>query len=291
MLFNNISLGQFSSYNEKRIYNIFNIVLVLNMVVMFCISLFYLSIGAYVSLYVSIGAIVLYLILLILHTKGFYIFSRFSYFLITILTEVYGSLYHGENSGFDFYFLVTALTPVLFFHKRIHYLSLFVLSLTGYVLVKYLYTELIPIMPFAEKQILPYYANLVLSASLIFVGYGISRSEHLKYERDLKLQKDKIHDQKERLSALKEELEAHLENKEKVVELQGKNIKKYAFLNAHKARSPLARILGLINLTHFEDLSKEETRNFYLNKLQSNAKELDEVLTEITDILTEDIKK
>ena len=65
---------------------------------------------------------------------------------------------------------------------------------------------------------------------------------------------------------------------------------KYAYLNSHKTRSPLARILGLVNLVKYEDLAVEDKRRFYFDEIRANAKDLDEILGEINQLLDKNIE-
>jgi len=282
--------GQLSSFNENRIYRIFNIIVLLTIAVVLGISLFLLTIEAYSSFLICLGEILFFVLILVLHVKGFHTPVRYVFFIFTIMAQVYGSLYHGENGGFDYYFFVTAIIPVLFFDKKFYFFSLFTLSIGSLIIVKLRYDQVIPIMPFDGKYIFPFYANIVVTGVLLHLGYKLFKSEHLKYEQLLNDQKQEIQFQKEELSVLKGQLEQHLAIRIKKVEDQDKSIKQYAYLNAHKARGPLARILGLINLTKFEDLGNKENRNFYIGELQSNATELDEVLTEITEVLGREVQ-
>jgi light-regulated signal transduction histidine kinase (bacteriophytochrome) len=108
---------------------------------------------------------------------------------------------------------------------------------------------------------------------------------------DLNKQQDMVQNQKEVLLATKQQLEALLEDRTRKLEEQNKGISKYAFLNSHKVRSPLARILGLVNLTQYEDLNDDDTRTYYFNELKTNATDLDDVLKEISEILNSDLEK
>ncbi len=204
--------------------------------------------------------------------------------------QVFGSLYHGENGGYDFLFLTTAFCPVLFFEKRAHYLSLFVFSISTFILVKMLYAHVEPLLPFEKPLLLPYYLNILISTVLIYFCFDLFKSEHLKYEQVLHEKNDKINQQKETLVNAKDQLEVLLEAKSKKLEVQNLGINKYAYLNSHRARSPLARILGLVNLLEYEDLNDEEKRSYYFNSISANAKDLDDVLKEITLILDKDLE-
>ena len=204
--------------------------------------------------------------------------------------QVYGSLNHGENGGFDFLFFAAAFTPILFFEKRVHYLSIFILSIGSLIAVKVLYLYVDPILPF-ERQVYPYYANLIFSVILVFLSIDLFKKEHLKYEKQLKEQKNKIERQTKTLVETQQQLLALLEAKDRRLQERDKEMDRYAYLNSHKARSPLARILGLVHLTNLDDLNDQEKRSYYFEEIMVNARDLDQVLREISEILNRDIKQ
>lgn len=290
MPFSQIITNPALPFKEHRIYRIFNILLILGALVLLAIAVFQLSINAIPFFWICVGEIVVFLILLLLHIKGHFATSRYIFFVFSIVMEIFGSLVSGENSGFDFLFFVTALSPLLFFDKRWQYLSLFIFSITAFVAVKILY-QYVPPVVVIERQLFPYYFNIVTSAILIYFVYELFKKEHLKHEMDLNKQRDMVQNQKEVLLATKQQLEALLEDRTRKLEEQNKGISKYAFLNSHKVRSPLARILGLVNLTQYEDLNDDETRTYYFNELKTNATDLDDVLKEISEILNSDLEK
>jgi len=272
------------SFKDNRIYRLFNLIVLSTIILVAGIAIFLLTIGAISSFFICIGEIIFFALLLYSHIKGVFVVTRYIFYLFAIVTIAYGSLYHGENGGFDFLFLAVCLSPVLFFEKKVYISSLFILSLGAYIAVKVLYNYVEPVMPL-ERQVIPYYANIVISSLLLYHGYGLFKREHLKYEEQLENQRNQINDQNIALSSVKDQLEELLADRTKKIEKQDKNIAKYAYLNSHKVRSPLARILGLVNLTEYEDLNDEEKRQYYFNQLKSNAKELDNILTEINQTL------
>ncbi|MEQ8363985.1 MAG: hypothetical protein RH948_14030 [Cyclobacteriaceae bacterium] len=290
MLPSQILLNTALPFKEQRIYRIFNILLLLGMLVLASIAVFQLSINAILFFWICVGEIVVFITLLSLHVKGYFATSRYIFFTFSIVMEIFGSLVSGEDGGFDFLFFVTALSPLLFFDKRWQYLSLFIFSIASFIAVKILY-QYVPPLVSIERQFFPYYFNIVTSAVLIYFGYGLFKKEHLKYEMDLNKQRDTVQNQKEVLMATKQQLEDLLEARTRKLEEKNQGISKYAFLNSHKVRSPLARILGLVNLTKYEDLNDDETRSYYFNELKINATELDNVLKEISEILNSDLEK
>ncbi|MEL7002211.1 MAG: hypothetical protein AAFN93_05680 [Bacteroidota bacterium] len=279
-IFNNPNL----SFKDNRIYRIFNLIVLSTILLVVGIAVFLLTINAISSFWICIGEVIFFSVLLYGHVKGHFIITRYIFYLFAIITTAYGSLYHGENGGFDFLFLAICLSPVLFFEQKVYVTSLFILVLGAFITVKVLYNYIEPVMPL-ERQIIPYYANILISSLLLYYGYGIFKKEHLKYEEQITNQRNQINDQKIALSKVKDQLEALLEDRTKRIEKQDRNIAKYAYLNSHRVRSPLARILGLVNLTAYEDLNDEEKRQYYFDQLKSNAKELDTILTEINQIL------
>lgn len=289
MFVENLFFKQGLSFQENRIYKIFNILLILTILVVAAIAVSLIMIDAISSFWICIGEIVIFFSMLVLHSKGYFISVRYVFFVFAITTQVYGSLYHGENGGYDFLFFATALTPVLFFEKRGHYISLFLLSVVTYIAVKILYNHVTPVMPL-ERVIFPYYSNIFISGTLIFLGYWLFKTEHLKYEQTLKEQKDKIQNQKEALSEIKDQLEQLLEARARKIEEQNQSMEKYAYLNGHKVRSPLARILGLVNLTKYEDLDEEDKRRYYFKELKANARDLDNTLKEISQVLNSNME-
>jgi light-regulated signal transduction histidine kinase (bacteriophytochrome) len=70
--------------------------------------------------------------------------------------------------------------------------------------------------------------------------------------------------------------------KERTVELERKNqaLEDYAFINAHKLRSPVATILGLVHLLNKTKLDEEGTE--ICRRLKSTSDDLDNVVGSIT---------
>jgi two-component system, sensor histidine kinase LadS len=65
-------------------------------------------------------------------------------------------------------------------------------------------------------------------------------------------------------------------------------LQQFSFITAHNLRSPVARILGLINLLHVPAVDDQE-REYILNQIQKTGYDLDQVIKDLSLIL--DIKK
>jgi len=104
---------------------------------------------------------------------------------------------------------------------------------------------------------------------------------------EIQLKTEEIKTQAEEIKGINENLESLV--KERTNELEIKNIalEQYAFINAHKLRSPVASILGLINLMKSIPLSDDD--KVYLEHLNQSAKNLDAVVSSITEAIEKGI--
>jgi len=276
------------SEKDKRIYKIANILMLLAIVVVGGTGIYLLSIGGTIPFWICTSEVAVFCLLLFWHTHGKIPLARYIFFIFSICMTVVGSFFHGETGGFDFLFLVTALSPVLFFDKRWQYISLFILSITAYLIVKNLYDVIPAPMPI-DRAAIPYYLNIVISALLIFFGYGLFKRTHLEHEQILRKQNQTIEEQKEALNTAKDQLEDVLKLRTAKIAEQNSAFVKYAFLNAHKVRSPLARLQGLINISSYEDFTNDKKRKFYFEQIEKNVAELDDTLKEISTILNKNL--
>lgn len=84
----------------------------------------------------------------------------------------------------------------------------------------------------------------------------------------------------EELMRINENLNELVEDRTKALIAQNEILLEHAFVNAHKVRGPLARILGLVNLVGIE-IDMTPKGNELKNHLDQSARELDEVLREV----------
>ena len=122
-LINYIYNGRLSSAHETRAFRLFNFLMTVGIVIVFLIGSYMLYNKEYVSFYVCLVEELVFILLFILHVKGYHDYPRYVFFLVAISAQIYGSLFHGENGGFDFFFITTAVAPVFFFEKRWEYVS------------------------------------------------------------------------------------------------------------------------------------------------------------------------
>lgn len=160
-----------------------------------------------------------------------------------------------------------------FWRTPLFYLASVVLFLlAGYVYIKY-----------REKKLTE--DKLLLEAKVEARTQEIQRKT-----KEIQVQNEEIQAQNEEIMAQAEEIKGINENLEMLVhqrtaELEKKNkaLEEYAFINAHKLRSPLASILGLINLISKTNLDDEA--KLINQHLHHRANELDDIIRSITEAI------
>ena len=105
------------------------------------------------------------------------------------------------------------------------------------------------------------------------------QSELLMKNEVLTTQEGKLIAAGEELQKVNQNLNLLVEQRTKVIIDQNQKLVHYAFVSAHKVRSPLARILGLVNLISHEIKLSDKGRELH-NHLHSSANELDDILRE-----------
>lgn len=92
-----------------------------------------------------------------------------------------------------------------------------------------------------------------------------------------------IEAQADQIQAINDNLERMI--KERTSELENKNkaLEEYAFITAHKLRSPLATILGLVSLIEMMKLQEED--RIVISHLNESAKKLDKIVHSVMDAI------
>ena len=130
---------------------------------------------------------------------------------------------------------------------------------------------------------------LVLALILIGALIQLVRSHRRKDQAltTIEEQKSKLHQQARTLEQVYGQLKNHNERlqkdvRERTCQLERRNaqLEAYAFMNSHKVRAPLVRIISLVHLLQEEDLSEEEEET-YKAYLLTSADELDAVIKQI----------
>jgi len=90
--------------------------------------------------------------------------------------------------------------------------------------------------------------------------------------------------QRKKLAMLNQNLEQEVKRRTKKTVEQGEKLRDFAFQNSHRTRAPVSRLLGLVNLLNTE--LGHDDKNI-VDHIKDSAKEIDEIIIEINQVLTE----
>jgi hypothetical protein len=109
--------------------------------------------------------------------------------------------------------------------------------------------------------------------------------ELISQQDELYFKNTEIEKMNQRVMEVNGNLEQIVQSRTKQLELQNKQLAEYAHFNAHKLRSPVASILGLLSLLQQE--TSESERAILLNHLKMASENLDQVIRTINANLEE----
>jgi signal transduction histidine kinase len=270
--------------NENNVYRNFNVLLVIALLDLSVIAFSLKDIRPDWPFKVCVTEFLCYVILMILHTKGYLTFARYGTFLISLIVQVTACVTHGKTAGFDYLFYPIGLLPMLFFRQGGYYISLFIISIAAMLTVQYSYTITEPVILINADLML--YWNIFFTGALIFFIMYIFKTGYERTQKKLMDQHNLILQQKEEIEGINNNLEQIVVDRTEKIKEQESQITEFAFINAHKVRSPLARIMGILNLIPLEKNEKEILAD-YLPILKANADELNDRLQEVSDTLND----
>ena len=97
---------------------------------------------------------------------------------------------------------------------------------------------------------------------------------------EIQVQNEEIISQAEEIRVMNENLEKIVHERTSELEKKNKALEEYAFINAHKLRSPVASILGLLNL--MKKSSLDDGAKDIVDHLEDSTGKLDAIVTAIT---------
>ncbi|MFM8913628.1 MAG: hypothetical protein ACKOE6_12055, partial [Flammeovirgaceae bacterium] len=97
----------------------------------------------------------------------------------------------------------------------------------------------------------------------------------IEKSNEIEAQNEELIQSQETLHGLNTHLEEIVEQRTREVHRQNEQLIKYAYTNAHHLRGPVARLLGLIQVSK---LDKQMDRGFIFEKIQQQAIEIDDVV-------------
>jgi hypothetical protein len=100
-------------------------------------------------------------------------------------------------------------------------------------------------------------------------------------EEELRSSQEELLASQEELTLINENLNSLVQERTLTIMEQNKKFVHHAFINAHKVRSPLARIQGLVNLLSYESHRLTENGQKIQRMLRDSTEELDDILREV----------
>lgn len=257
--------------------------------------------GIYLAAYRRIAVLVLMLLIPYLNQKRRYYLSKsiFLFFPSVFLLGIpiiIGDFYPGQFIWFQYAGAVFCSVPFLLFdyEKDKAYITLFFayyLLVTLFIDKVLLYYGDPPeamkdlVTNFTDFKLPPLFVAFFSTSTLLW--YNRSNS---KYEKKLRLTNAELEETQEELIAKNEQyeeinrnLEALVKERTKLIDSKNKQIIDYANINAHKVRGPLARIMGLINVSHFSR-NPDDLKDIF-EKLGPPSEELNLIIGEINKTL------
>lgn len=109
-----------------------------------------------------------------------------------------------------------------------------------------------------------------------------SRQEILAQKENLEKQKEELTEAKKKIEKYNQELEDAVSSRTKTLADQNHQLEQFSFVTAHNLRSPVAKIMALVNLlSNAPDVNKTEI----MKKLSQSALDLDSIIRDLGTIL------
>jgi signal transduction histidine kinase len=224
------------------------------------------------------------------------IFLFFPGLILLGVPIIIGDIFPGQFIWFQYAGAIFCSIPFILFNQKNEKIYI-VLFFTYYLLVTLFIDKLLlqygnP--PEAMKELVTNFSDFKLPP--LFVAFFSTTTllwynrTNTQYEKRLRCTNKVLEETQEELIAKNEEyeainrnLEALVEERTKVIHSKNRQIIDYANINAHKVRGPLARIMGLINISHYSD-DPNELRSLF-EKLRPPSQELNIIIDEINKTL------
>jgi ligand-binding sensor domain-containing protein len=139
----------------------------------------------------------------------------------------------------------------------------------------------------------PFYMVVALAVGLAVYSYIRLRERRLREDKqvleervrqrtsEIQRKNEEIQAQAEEIKVINESLERRVHERTHELERKNKALEEYAFINAHNLRSPVASILGLINLLSRVSLDNDGSE--LVQHMKASAERLDGVVRSITE--------
>ena len=251
-----------------------------------------LTLGEYVvdlkatSLPLILSLLIANVILLILAKKGVntVLIGNLQLGVLYVMFQASFFLLPGVFHVFIYWMVSIPLLAFIFGNLRTSHIWLVVVMVTicmntiyGVRNIGHSYEANIPFLPYAFAATI-FSITLVACFSLLYNLLGRAYSRLRSKNRE-------VIELISQLKAMNGSLEKVVEERTRDIEERNKKLKKYAFMNSHMVRAPLANILGAIQ--HLEDKSDQISTGELMDIVKVSATSLDDVIKEIGKSLDE----
>lgn len=295
---------QMDDGSTRRVFltNVLSLFIAFVMILLAVIDI--VTLGDYVAACRRVAVLIFMILVPFLNQKEYYkVAKSFLLFLpCTLLMGgpiVFGDLILGQVIWFQYVAAIFCAVPFLLFHhlKEKIYIAVF---FTYFLLITLLVDRLVLYYSdspetfetllsltqnFVVFKIPPLFIAFFMSASLFWNNLINERYEQRLKSANLELvlAHEEIKAKNEEYEAINQNLETIVEERTKIIESKNRQIIDYANINAHKVRGPLARIMGLINISHYSK-DQADLMNIF-EKLRPPTQELNKIISEMNHAL------
>lgn len=124
---------------------------------------------------------------------------------------------------------------------------------------------------------------IIAAGSILLLIIVILFRNQLQDHHQLKEQKAEIEAQSDEIASINDNLESLVRERTKELENKNRALANYAFITAHKLRSPLSTILGLVNL--MKEMNVREEDKIVIRHLDQSSKNLDVIVHTIMEAI------
>lgn len=288
--------------DEKRkvfLTNTMSLFLIVVMILVFLNDIF--NSGYHAAASRRLGVIFVMLLIPVLnHWRKFKlsksIFMFFPGFILLVIPIIIGDFYNGQFVWFQYASAIFCSIPIILYDYRKE--KAYVLFFFSYYLLMTLFIDKALLYyhepPEALKELVTNFTDFKLPPLFVavfstatFLWYNRINSQ---YETRLKNANEELKETHEELIARNEEiesinrsLEVLVQERTKILDTKNRQIIEYANINAHKVRGPLARIMGLLNISSYSG-DPAELKGIF-DKLGPPSQELNKIIGEINRTL------
>ena len=270
---------------EKQIFRISILLGLTAAAVLFLMDLFYFK--NYVLVSIELSAMLFFAVWYFLQKKLdndrliplFVIFQ----FLVINAAWYFGG---GLDNGNTLIILLVIFAAILIIPRRNRKILIALVALNIVVMMIWEFFDFDIRQSFESKEQELVHTDIFLittfTIGIYYMVYVKNRYDHM--QELLAWQNQELSKLNEELLAMNSELEGLANEKTQKLRIQNQKLINYAFMNAHKVRGPLARIMGLVHLLRIRAIDLEERPDAYDN-LYFSAEELDTEIKAINNML------